>query len=93
MELVNHRLVTETKWIFTRMDLRAIEKIVTDGDYTFVYIASIQAFIIPMNLYPEEEYREFVAELRDAWERRDEAVDELLPVKLAADVRIVEGRY
>ena len=47
---------------------RAIEKIVGDGNYTFVYIASVSAYMIPMNRYPEDEYGEFVAELREAWD-------------------------
>ena len=76
-----------------RLDVRAIDKIVSDGDYTFVYIASIQAYVIPMNLYPEEEYRAFVAELREAWEHRDEAAKEPPPGKAFADDRIVEQRY
>jgi hypothetical protein len=87
IELVNNRLVEKMALIDSSYDLRAIEKIVSNGDYTFVYISSIQAIPIPMRLYPEEEYRAFVAELRDAWENRDE----LRPVKATApDERIVE---
>ena len=93
LELVKNRLIVDTKWMHIRLDLRAIDKIVTDGDYTFAYIASVQAYVIPMNLYPEEEYRAFVAELRDAWDHRDEAMDELAPSQMRADERIVEGRF
>ena len=87
MELVNNRLIVKMEWIESSYDLRAIEKIVSNGDYAFVYISSIQAFPIPMRLYPEEEYRAFVAELRDAWENRDAP----RPVMAAApDARIAE---
>jgi hypothetical protein len=70
MELVGDRLVSKTELIYSSIDLRAIEKIVANDQYTFVYIASVNAITIPMNLYPEDEYRAFVAELREAWNHR-----------------------
>lgn len=69
MELVDGRLFVNTELVQTNLDLRAIEKIVSNGDYTFVYIASMSAYMIPMD-YPDEEFREFVAELREAWDNR-----------------------
>jgi hypothetical protein len=87
MELTNNRLVVRMELIDTSYDLRAIERIVSDEKYTFVYVSSIQAFMIPMTLYPEEEYRQFVAELLDAWEDRDVP----RPIERSADERIVEG--
>jgi len=92
LELVKNRLIVDTKWMHIRLDLRAIDKIVSDGDYTFVYIASLQAYVIPMNLYPEEEYRAFVAELRAAWEHREDVFEEPPPIRVLADERIIEGR-
>jgi hypothetical protein len=71
MELVGNRLNVKRPLIDASYDLRAIEKIVGNDEYTFVYYSSITAFVIPMRLYPEEEYAEFVAALKDAWENRD----------------------
>lgn len=87
LELIRDRLVVKTELMEASYDLRAIEKIVSDDKYTYVYISSIQAFMIPMTLYPEEEYREFVAELLDAWENREAPRPAIRP----ADERIVEG--
>jgi hypothetical protein len=70
MELVNNRLFVNTELLQSNLDLRAFEKIVSNGDYPFVYIASVSAYIIPMDGYAEEEFREFVADLREAWENR-----------------------
>ena len=70
VELVDDRLVSKTELIDSSIDLRAIEKIAANKEYTFVYIASVNAITIPMTLYPEDEYRDFVAELREAWDHR-----------------------
>jgi hypothetical protein len=88
MELVGNRLKLRTEFLDNSLDLRAIDKIVGNEDYTFVYISSNQAYLIPMNLYPEEEYREFVAELREAWENRDAMPP--LPPNRPRDERIME---
>jgi hypothetical protein len=92
MELVNNRLVLKTELIESRLDLRAVEKIVSDGSYTFVYIGSTVAYLIPMRLYPEDEYRAFVDELCEAWENRDapRLTDEETPRSRQPDERIVE---
>lgn len=90
MELTNRRLIIRTELTDSSFDLRAVEKIVHNEDYTFVYIASIQAYIIPMNLYPEDEYRAFAAELREAWENRDAPTPTDKP--LSGDVRITERK-
>jgi hypothetical protein len=71
MEIVNNRLCIQTELIDAKYDMRAIQKIVSNEQYTYVYIASVQAFVIPMTLYPEDEYRAFVTQLREAWENRD----------------------
>src|SRR5262249_18509168 len=71
MELVGYRLTVKRELIESSYDLRAIQKVVGNDEYTFVYFSSIQAFVIPMRLYPEDEYREFVAELREAWDNRE----------------------
>src|SRR5687767_8278328 len=71
LEIVDHRLIMVTELIRSSVDLRAIDRIVGNDQYTFVYISSTAAYIIPMQLYPEHEYREFVAELREAWENRE----------------------
>ena len=92
MELVNNRLIVNLKLIDSSYDLRAIERIVGDDQYTFVYIGAVQAFIIPMQLYPEDEYRQFVAELSEAWENREapRPTEEAEPAS-QPDERIVEG--
>ena len=87
MELVNNRLIVKLKLIDSSYDLCAIDKIVSNEKYTFVYISSLQAFLIPMTLYPEEEYRQFVAELLDAWDHRETPRQPARP----RDERIVEG--
>ena len=71
LELVNNRLIVKLELVESSYDLRAIEKVVSNDEFTFVYVSSVQAFMIPRTLYPEEEYREFVAELLDAWDNRD----------------------
>ena len=61
LALVHGRLILKSELVESSLDLRTIEKIVHGGNYTYVYISSITAYMIPMNLYPEDEYREFVA--------------------------------
>ncbi len=90
MELVNNRLILKMALIESSMDLRAIDKIVGDDKFTYVYISSNQAYMIPMDLYPEEEYHQFVSDLREAWERRDESRHEK-PPPTKRDERIAEG--
>jgi hypothetical protein len=87
MELANNRLIVETELTHMSLDLRAVEKIVGDDQYTFVYTGASQAYYIPMNLYPEEEYRQFVAELREAWDNREAP---LPPEARPVDARIAE---
>jgi hypothetical protein len=88
MELAGDRLKLKTEFLESSIDLRAIDKIVGNENYTFVYISSNQAYLIPMNLYPEEEYRQFVSELCQAWEDRDEMPP--IPSTQPRDDRIVE---
>jgi hypothetical protein len=88
MELAGARLKLKTEFLESSVDLRAIDKIVGDADYTFVYIASAQAYLIPMNLYPEDEYRQFVAELRQAWENREDMPP--IPANQSRDDRIMQ---
>jgi hypothetical protein len=71
------------------MDLRAIQKIVGDDDHTFIYIASVNALIVPMKAYPDEDFDEFIAELRQAWEERIAAPPEDDAWRPAVDERIV----
>jgi hypothetical protein len=92
LELKDGRLIVTGELFQSSFDLRAIEKIVSNEDYTFVYIASVSAVIIPMNVHAEEEHREFVADLRDAWENRGipKPRDDHAP-RRAVDERIIEG--
>jgi hypothetical protein len=71
LELVGDKLVLHSELIDTRLDLRAIQKIVSTDRYTFVYLGATSAYIIPMNLYPEDEYRQFVDKLQATWNDRD----------------------
>jgi hypothetical protein len=90
MELANNRLFVRLELIDSSYDLRAIEKIVWNEVYTFVYVSATQALLVPMHLYPEDEYRAFVDELYDAWENREAPrPSEHIP---AADARIAEKR-
>lgn len=93
LALVIHRLIVKMELLEASYDLRAIEKIVGDDKYTYVYVSSIQAFSIPMRLYPEDEYRQFVAELSEAWENREapRPTEEAEPAS-QPDERIVEGQ-
>ena len=59
------------EWMDSSVDLRAIQKIAQTDDYAFVYISSVNAIVIPLNRFPEDEYRDFVADLLEAWENRD----------------------
>ncbi len=92
MELVSGRLILKTELLHASMDLRAIERIASTDEYTYVYVASTSAYIIPMNLYPEDEYRQFVEDLRAAWENRGIAQPpvEEAPKRAQPDERIVE---
>jgi hypothetical protein len=92
LDLVNDRLTFKMELMEGSYDLLAIEKIVGNDRYAFVYFSSIQAITIPMTLYPEEEYRAFVAELREAWENREapRPAEEAGPTR-HPDERIVEG--
>lgn len=71
MALEGNRLVVKRELMEGSFDLRAIQKIITTDDYTFVYVTSVSSIVIPMRLFPEDEYSDFIAELRKAWENRD----------------------
>jgi hypothetical protein len=71
MALAGNRLTVKREWIESSFDLRAVQKIAQTDEFTFVYVSSVNAIVIPMRLFPEDEYRDFVAELLEAWENRD----------------------
>lgn len=93
MTLADGRLIVDTELVTSSLDLRAVQKIVRNDEYTFVYISSTTAYMIPMNLYPEDEYRRFVARLREAWKDRGapNARDAELPGPREVDERITRG--
>src|SRR5262249_41963937 len=70
MELVGRRLIVDTDFMRSVMDLRAIEKIMESERYAFVYISSMSAHVIPL-FAEHEEHQEFVAMLKDAWNSRE----------------------
>jgi hypothetical protein len=74
MEVVGGRLIVSSELLQSSLDLRAIHKIVSTGKYTFVYFAARDAYIIPLRFVPEPDYRQFIADLRDAWENSETAV-------------------
>ena len=63
-----------------------------NDNYTYVYIGSTSAYMIPMNLYPEDDYREFVDELREAWDNREapRSIEETTKQNRPPDARIAE---
>jgi len=71
MSLAGNRVAVKREWMDSSFDLRAVQKIVKTDDYTFLYVSSVNAIVIPMRLFPEDEYRDFVADLTDAWENRN----------------------
>lgn len=91
LELRDNRLHLTAELLQSSIDLRAIEKIVGNEEYTFIYIASTSAYIIPMHRYAEEDVREFVADLLDAWDEREAPRhDDESSLPREADERIVE---
>ncbi|HZZ81758.1 MAG TPA: YcxB family protein, partial [Gemmataceae bacterium] len=69
MEIAGGRLITRSRLSETTIDLQAIKRIDEFEGYALVYIASNQVLIIPTrNLLPMNDYRDFVAALRHAWE-------------------------
>lgn len=88
MEIVNGHLILITELSYSSLDLRAIEKILGDKEYTYVYIGSVFAYVIPMNRYPDGDCRAFVEELMEAWENRD--APRLVDSTPASDERIME---
>ncbi len=68
LDLVDGYLLARSELMDCKFDMRAIEKIVGDGEHMFVFVASGPTFIIPLTLYPERQFHEFVAELRDTRE-------------------------
>jgi hypothetical protein len=68
MELAGNRLITKSRLSDTSIDLEVIKSIDEYEDYALVYVTSRQLHIIPIrNVLPEEDYRRFIAALRDAW--------------------------
>lgn len=89
MEFADGLLSVKLAHIELRLDMHAIVKIVGNNEYTFVYISATDAYPIPKNLYPEEEYRCFVAALSNAWENRD--APRVVEVRAVEDYHVTEN--
>jgi hypothetical protein len=71
VSLTGNRLFVKRELLDGSFELRAIEKVATTDDYAFVYVSSVSAVVIPLRLFPEDEYRDFVNELLEAWRNRE----------------------
>lgn len=69
MSLDGDRLVVRSKFLESRLDLRAIVRIVQNERYSFVYISSVAAYVIIRNSLTDS----FIEELRSAMEKCDVA--------------------
>ena len=67
MELEGDRLTVRSEYITSVMDLRVIDRITSTNDFTFVYISSLNALLIPRRDLEEDEYDDFVHALQRAW--------------------------
>ncbi len=77
LELDGEQLTKRSLYVTSIMDLRLIEKIVEQDDYTFIYISAVSALVVPRRDMPPDEYDEFFEELRERWsalKRRAEPV-------------------
>jgi hypothetical protein len=70
MELRDWSLIITTEVMQIAFDFRAIQAVVVLNKHAVVRIDSSQLFAIPLDRFPEHEFRTFVAELRDFWEIR-----------------------
>jgi hypothetical protein len=69
MELEGDRLTVRSEYITSVMDLRVIDRITSTNDFTFVYISSLNALLIPRRDLEEDEYDAFVHALQRAWRK------------------------
>lgn len=60
MELSGNNLVERSETNETNFSLKSVERVLTVGDYTYVYTSGSQAHIIPKNNVTAGDYDEFV---------------------------------
>jgi hypothetical protein len=63
LELTDTGLLARSPLTETKLAWGAIERIETNSDYTFLYIGSVNAYVIPHNRIIEGDYRAFMAEV------------------------------
>lgn len=90
MGLSDGRLQINTAYQKCELDLHAIDKIVSNDDYAFVYVSAFSAYLIPIGSDESGDFREFVAELEHAWEDRGIFVPWQASELKDVDERIVE---
>jgi hypothetical protein len=64
LELVGDELVERTPFGETRMRIEAVERVVSDGGYTFIYVSAVGAHVIPHSAVSEGDPAAFVKTLR-----------------------------
>jgi hypothetical protein len=65
LELTAETLVERTSCTEAAMRLEAIERVVTDEGYTFIYVSAMAAHVVPQHAVLEGDYEAFVAALRE----------------------------
>lgn len=63
LELTDTGLITRSEYTETKLAWGAIERIEASPDYTFLYISSVQAYVIPHNRIYEGDFRALMSEL------------------------------
>jgi len=64
LELDRDYLIERTEQSESKMKVNAIEKVISDGDRTYVYVNAIMAHVIPRDSVRAGDYDQFVEELR-----------------------------
>jgi hypothetical protein len=64
LELVGGDLVERTRLSESRTRLEAVERVISAGGYTFIYVSAITAHVIPHDAVSEGEYEKFVEILK-----------------------------
>jgi hypothetical protein len=64
-------LIERTRYSENRTALEAIEEVVSNGDYTFIYIGAVSAHVIPHDTVSEGNLDAFVEALKKRMSQRN----------------------
>jgi hypothetical protein len=64
LELMGNELVERTPVGESRTHLEAVERVVSEGDYTFIYTSAVMAFVIPHASVSEGDPMEFAVTIK-----------------------------